>query len=527
MPSQINIFIAILWFLSALADYNRFCYILQLKEYRFDKIRDFLSTRQGRAFLTSFSVLWRSVLAVGFLLWPINSVLTLKYFIILFFAADLGRNTLAIAKHRLARPVFTKKSVLIILLALVLEAGIFTASRELGFLLGLVIIRLPLIVLAVWLFSYPTWLAKKYYIRRAAAILAKYPRLTVIGITGSYGKTSVKTFLAQILGGQYRVLKTPKNINTEIGIANFILKHSFHDIDIFIVEMGAYKIGEIKLICDMVRPKIGILTAITAQHLSLFGDIKYTQAAKYELLRALPADGLAVVNSDNALCREYLRELKCRVATFGVEAEYNPTFLIEEINHAGGGIMFSGKLNGENITARAPILGIHNAKNLAPGYLVADFLGMKAAKVGEQISQINLPENTLALRQYGRSIVIDDSYNANYDGFCAALDVLSTFPSEKKRVVITRGIPELGEKSVELHQKLGEEIAYVADWLVIIDKNFAAPLRLAAEGKYNLKVELIENYKSLLHFLRTLKNEEAVILIENRVPEIIKKELLK
>ena len=138
---------------------------------------------------------------------------------------------------------------------------------------------------------------------------AQYPDLTVIGITGSYGKSSVKEFLGHFLETEFSVIKTPRNTNTEIGVAQFVLASNFADKDVFIVEMGAYRPGEIKLICDMVRPSIGVLTVIAEQHLSLFGSIKNIQSAKYELLRSLPTNGFAVTNADNAYCTELLDTL--------------------------------------------------------------------------------------------------------------------------------------------------------------------------------------------------------------------------
>ncbi len=524
MFSAINITIFFLWLASAFVDYNDFCYIWQLKEYRVDRMRDFMSTQKGKDFWGKYIILWRSLLVVFLFLWPMNSVLVFKYFLLAVLGSELIRNTIQFFRKRLKHPVFTKKSILIIFTAILVEGLLFVISRDWPIILLLMCIRFFIISGVIFLLYLPTNLAKRIIINKAKIKLAGYKNLTVIGITGSYGKSSVKNFLGNILSNKFRIIKTPKNINTEIGVAKFILNNDFTHKDIFVVEMGAYRVGEIKLICDMVKPKIGVLTAISEQHLSLFGNIKMTQRAKYELLRSLPEDGLAVVNSDNEYCREYLDELKCKKATFGVEDEYKPDFLIEEVVHSEKGIILSGKMYGKEIKVEAPVIGIHNAKNIAPCFLVADFLKLSIEEMISQSKSLTLPEKVLSVINYGEAIILDDSYNSNYHGFCAGLDVLGRYPN-RKRIIITRGIPELGSASFDIHLKLGGEIAYVADELIIIDKDNLKALTEGVGKKFNTEIKFVERPEELLEIVKRYKNTRSVILLENRVPDIINKEI--
>src|SRR3989338_6571551 len=436
MISLFNVFIAILWFFSALIDYSGFCYIWQLKEYRLDRMRDFMSTQQGRSFWKGYTLFWRSVIAIIIFFWPINSALTTKYFLIGIFGFEFIRNIYQAYYKKLRYPILTKKALFIVLASVVIEGVLFILTRDWELLLLMMILRFFIISLIIVALIFPTLWFKKYYIKKAAQKISRHKNLIIIGITGSYGKTTVKTFLSHILSKKFRVIKTPKNINTEIGVANFILKNNFNNFNVFVVEMGAYRMGEIQMICDMVRPKIGVLTAISEQHLSLFGNIKQTQKAKYELLRSLPKDGLAVLNNDNFYCREHKNDLQCEVMTFGIDAGYSPDCIINEVVGSKDGIICSGTINNEEWKVQAPVLGTHNALNIAPCLLVGKYLGISLEEMKEQCKTLASPDRTTKIYSYGKSKIIDDSYNANYNGFCAALDVLGTFPSNMTRVVI-------------------------------------------------------------------------------------------
>lgn len=529
MLSPINLLIFILWVSSAVVDYSEFCYLWQLKEYRSDRFQDFLHTRQGQLFLRSYALLWRSLLAFIFFFWPFNAVLLVKYIIVVVFTVDLVRTIRKVRVHSIRRPHPTSKALMIIVVSMSIEGGLLVLTRDWSLLFILLVLRFGIITSVVALFRWPTWWLKRLYIKRAEWKMRLYPNMKVVGITGSYGKTTTKEFLYHLLEKKFRVIKTPKNINTEIGVARFILHADFHNKEIFIVEMAAYKRGEIKQICDIVRPRIGILTAINEQHLSLFGDIKNTQAAKYELLRALPSDGLAVVNADNAYCREYLHELTCRVMTFGMNNEHHPALLIDKIVAKEGSLIAGGKMeyqgkeyHGE---VNIPIIGEHNVMNLAPAVMVGVELGMERTEIEGQLSTIHLPHGILQTYAYGKTIILDDSYNSNPDGFKAALNVLSTYPSQKKRIVITRGMIELGEKSEEIHERIGGEIAFCADELVIISPDYTAALRRGINHKYKTTILEIYDPEELLSYMHPLKEVDTVVLLENRMPSGILKEL--
>ncbi len=526
MMSSINLVIALFWFLSAAVDYSDYGYLWQLKEYRLDRMRDFFSTKQGKLFLLRYQMLWRTCLVVLAALWPFNETLVLKHCIIAFFGIDILVALSRLIRHTLRHPKFTAKAILVTATSLFLEGGIFLLTHDWSVLLMLMVVRFFIMSFLVQGMALPTQWIKQYYINKATKKIASYKNLIIIGVTGSFGKSSVKEFLGHILSSKYSVIRTPLNINTEIGIAKFILRSSFQDKQVFIVEMGAYTIGEIGLICSMVHPKIGILTAINEQHLSLFGSIKNTQQAKYELLRSIPQDGLAITNSDNEYCREFLTELAAPVQTFGYDEEFNPDCRIEDVHKTKDEWTCVLELrNKQQLPLSTQLIGEYQCMNIAPCVLVALHVGFTKEEIIAQCR--TLPQTGLRKYGYGNCTIIDDSYNSNPTGFKSALQVMSSFPSERRRVVITRGMLELGEKSDELHERIGEEIAFAADELVLITRDSEVPLRRGVGTKYRTTIVIKDNPEELLDYVRELKPTNAIILLENRIPSVVHNELTK
>ncbi len=510
-------------------DYADFCYLWQLKEYRLDRIRDFFSTVQGRRYWLKYNLLFRSIIALILFFWPLNDIHFVQWILIALFTLDIVRGVKLFLQHELRRPVLTMRAMLILAASIGLEAVTIILSEDWAVFFLLLIIRFFVLSLAVYITGQFTRIWKQRIIRRAERKLADFPKVRVIGVTGSYGKTTVKEFLTHILKAKYRVVSTPKHTNTDIGVAQFILQTNFNDVDICIVEMGAYRIGEIKAITDIVHPTIGILTAINEQHLALFGTIQNTQTAKYELLRSLPPDGLVITNSDNPYCIEFLHDLQCStVQLFGTETtiESPPQIILLSAKETNTGVACEfKKQSGSVVSLETSLHGAHSCMNLAPCILAAEFLGLSDLEIERQVKTLVPPEAPLHVQSYGQSLIIDDSYNSNPNGFKSALDYLSTFPSHRRRIVVTRGMLELGEKSQEIHEKIGGEITFVADELILISRDFEAPLRRGVGTKYRTKIVLKYKPEELLEYLRTFKDSGAVILVENRISELVRYEL--
>jgi len=522
-------YIGVLWLISAFFEYSRYCYIWQLKEYRFDIFSDFLSTKQGKEFVYHYPVMLRSLcIILLFFLLPINTFTTAFYILFVILLADVFVGVTHVYKKRFRRPTLTIKAMSIVLGSLTLEVGIVWFFGDIEVLLLLLLLRFVILSTVVFLSYVPTKILKRCIIFLAKRKMLGYKKLLVIGVTGSYGKTSVKEFLDHILSCNKNVIKTPKNINTDIGIAKFILQNDLSGHDVFVCEMGAYKMGEIAIVCDMVKPLVGILTAINDQHASLFGSIEQTQQAKYELLRAIPEDGLVITNADNPYCVGLVHTLSCKnIQTFGTSESVDISCRIVKIDSTLEYTKFVWELaDKKEVKMHTRIIGAHHAFNIAPAILVARYLNISIAEIEKQGTSLPVAvHGSLSIFPYGNATIVNDSYNSNPNGFRSALDVLAKFPTDKRRIVITRGMLELGSRSDILHEEIGGEISFVADGLVVITKDFFAPLQRGIVEKYHTQVSLKDNPQDLLAYITSLKEKDVVILLENRMPVSVMKEL--
>jgi UDP-N-acetylmuramoyl-tripeptide--D-alanyl-D-alanine ligase len=511
---------AALWVVSSVCTYIDFLYYWQLKEYRLDRMADFFRSVHGQEYLLSYKVLYRMALASFLLLLPVNG-LYLAWVVIALYGLDTVVLLRGLIRRTVRIPRRTAKMFVLVGLVLLLDLVLLLGEGAWDGVFMVFALRPLLAAVVVILFQLPTTWIKRSIIFLATKKMQRYPKMIVIGITGSYGKSTVKEMLSYVLGEQFRVWKTPKNTNTDIGVAQLILKSQLRDIDVMVVEMGAYKIGEIKAICDIVHPKVGILTAINEQHISLFGSIKHTQKAKYELLESVQSGGVAVVNSDNEHIREKLHTLSVPILSFGWEDQQNPTCNIDDAHETLSGTMVTCVMGADQkkYEVHIPLIGAHHAMNIAPVLLVAQHLGMSVETAVERFKTLPQPGRGLTLRQFGQSVIIDDSYNSNPDGFRAALNVLSRFPGNMRRVVVTRGMIELGGESDRIHETIAGEIAFVADELILVTKDQEAPMRKGAiSDKYKLDVSLKDVPNQLLAHLEQYEQTPAVILFENRIP---------
>ncbi len=306
----------------------------------------------------------------------------------------------------------------------------------------------------------------------------------VIGITGSYGKTSTKEYLAHLLDGRFRVLATPRSYNTLMGVCRAINEQMADDAtyDYFIVEMGAYVRGEIREICRLVRPQIGIITAVGPQHLERFGSIEATAQAKYELIESLPPDGVGVFNWDNHYVRTMYEngypETRLAVTWENAAHAFQLRFLGRNIRHSLNGIEFDvvDTLLDETQHFATQLVGEHNVTNILLATAVARHLGMTLPEIAVRVASLQPAEHRLQRRTLpGGITVIDDAYSANPVGARNVLDVLALY-REGRRVLITPGIVELGPLQAQENRLLGQHAARVCTDIVLVGSEQTEPL---------------------------------------------------
>lgn len=381
---------------------------------------------------------------------------------------------------------WTAKSALIYVLSLSLILIALIVLTYFGKITGLIVFLLSLILLPFYLILanillWPTdYFLKKLIINKAKRALAAL-NVKVIGITGSYGKTSCKEILKSVLSEKFSVLATPENINTDIGIAEFISrqKNQLAKAEIFIVEMGAYRIGEIAKICRLVRPEYSILTGINEAHLEKFGNLNNTIQAKFEL--PLNTQGLSVLNFSDA-------NVKNNYQKFPLEN-------FSGVNRDGvKNIVYSENFSGlefelDNHKFSTKLLAEHNIDLILLAAKLAAKLTLNPEQIIAGVKKIQPIKHRLELIYNSSSDIylIDDSYNGNLNGIKSGLEVLSR--AKGRKIVLTPGLVEQGEKSREIHQTIGRLYAKNVD-LVLLIKNTSTQYILEA-----LKNENFSNYK--------------------------------
>lgn len=519
-----------LWLIKISRDTLFWAYLWQLKEYRLDRMRahfELKSAQQiflNKLYLGKIAILMSSVL----LFWGVwqffYQIITSAFYIILG-----GRSAYTAYKKQIKEPIFTKKALLIcgISIAPLAISGFlaYLKGSATAFLFTIIFLDvvLPLIVAAaVGALKFPSDTLKNKTLLAAKAKRETLKNVLVIGITGSYGKTSIKEYLAHILSAKLKVLKTAENQNTEIGIAKCILDKLNSDIDVFIVEMGAYKEGEIQKICDIAQPRIGILSGINEQHLSLFGSLDKTVRAKYELIKSLPANGLAIFNGENDYTRALYEKTSMpkrmyALRSFSVSAK--PDVTAEKIDFTRTGMSFQVKLGESRELFETEILGRHNVLNILGATLAADALGMTLEEIKNRVKTLKAPPHTLAMNPgINGSTIIDDSYSANPRGVMAALEVLENLKGNKK-ILIMLPLIELADHAADVHRRLALKIDKVCDVCILTSLDFFREIRKNAP---NTDVLLIRDPAALIAKLQKDLKEGDIVLLENRVPETVK-----
>jgi len=345
----------------------------------------------------------------------------------------------------------------------------------------------PIVSLFVLFLKVPTMLYHTITIWRAVRKLRNHKKMTVIGITGSYGKTSTKEMLYTILSRRYKTLKTEASKNSPIGIAEVVLSKLSDDHEIFIVEMGAYKQGEIAYMCRMVHPDMGIITAVNAQHQDLFGSMSNTMDAKYELFKHLYHARIAIANADNEYTRTLARKAKkegCDVFLYTTQNATHSDFRIickaTSIQQRESGISFAVSIGNRTGVCSVPLLGVHHISNILASALAASKAGMGIDEIIQGCNTLKSPPKTMyPLPGLNGSSFIDDSFNNNPDAACAAIEYMKVHKGRK--ILVFQPMIELGAYATDCHKRVGMFASEVCDIVILTN-----PLHYTAfsEGFY-------------------------------------------
>jgi UDP-N-acetylmuramoyl-tripeptide--D-alanyl-D-alanine ligase len=491
--------VSILWLIVFTKKLFFWVWLWQLKEYHIGRFLDHFRTYKGKRLILNYLLFLKILVLLGIIYTARTGLSVIKFNLVYFVAILFLIEALFTIRHlrqgTFKKPVLTRKTlsilntgvsfeILIIFFLFLLEFKLTRFTASLLLLDILTPIGFSFLVLA---FQPLAVILRNRILKRAKLKRARFGNLLVIGITGSYGKTSTKEFLATILSEKFRVLKTKEHQNSEIGISECILDELGPEHQIFICEMGAYNRGGIKLLCDIVKPKIGIVTGVNEQHLATFGNMENLLSAEggKELIDSLPSSGMAFFNAKNKYCRNLYQKTTIKKFLYGESA----TFPGEE--------------------------------NILGAMAVARELGMTEEEISRACQKI---ENKFPGIQMKNGVsglkIIDATYSANPDGVIAHLEYLKTFPG--KKVIIMPCLIELGKASKEVHKRIGRKIAEVCDLAIITTKDRFKEIK---EGAPN--VLLIENPKEIFEKIKSFTKEGDTILLESRVPTQLTEQLIR
>ena len=376
----------------------------------------------------------------------------------------------------------------------------------------------PCVILLVNLVNKPIELSiNRYYTNDAKRILRACPDLKIIGITGSYGKTSVKYFLNTLLRARYNVLMTPESFNTPMGVVKTIRGSLKATHEFFICEMGAKWVGDIKELCNIVHPQHGVITSIGPQHLETFKSLDNVKKTKFELADSLPEGGMLFLNGDD----ENIRDHGCSRPHFTYSVGGSADYTASGLSASARGTTFTVTApDGESETFSTRLLGRHNVLNITGAIAVSHAFGIPLHALKGQVRKLEGAPHRLELSEKNGATIIDDAYNANPSGTKAALEVLSLFDGYK--VLVTPGMVELGEKQDELNKQFGRDAASVCDYAVLVGRRQAEPIEagLLEAGFSHKKIFVADTIQQALTHVYAMSTEkQKVILLENDLPD--------
>ena len=386
-----------------------------------------------------------------------------------------------------------------------------------------------------WLFPLllPLWLAVgallawpiergvyELYFQDARKKLTARPDLIKIGITGSFGKTSVKVMLGVMLSERFQVLTTPASFNTPMGLTRIIREKLEPAHQIFLAEMGARHRGDIKELCRLVHPDHGVLTSVGAQHLDTFGSLEAITETKYDLIRAIPESGMRFFPDDGDICKGLYDRTNGKKRLVSLTPSPDADVWAEDVQVSARGSSFTLCTKEGRVACETRLLGSHNIQNLLLASSVCLELGMTLKEISRGISRVQSVEHRLQLIDNpGGITLIDDAFNANPAGAARALGVLKAFPP--KRMIVTPGMVELGSEEAEYNRRFGEDMANSVDVAILVGPKHTAPIRegLLSKGFREEDIHTVNSLTEAADLMRSIARAGDTVLFENDLPD--------
>ena len=469
---------------------------------------------------------WLSIVAAyGFLWWPLAAVIGF-----LLGAVILGKGQ---PDPRRAGKVLLKLTwratrVLTVALVFASSAWIIVASfytdqglRALLIAASVLFAIMPLMLIAAnaALMPYERAVQRAYEAEAVARVAAVHP--FIIGITGSYGKSSSKSMLAHILQFDGPTLAASGSINTLMGVTRHIREELVFGHRYMVVEMGAFKTGSIRRLCQLTPPSAGLVTAVGDMHLERFGSLEEIVRAKSELAQAIPPGGWLAVNADSTGALQIAKHAThCRVLVYGETSTEDLTTRLEQVSFSKQGTTFVLRTRERSYACFTPLLGRPIVLNLAGAFTLATALGVDPDVAVAAMRTLKPVSNRLEVVEERGITWIRDAYNSNQIGFRAALEVVAAIPAAR-RFLATPGVIELGPMQFDVNRALSREASLVCDnTLIVAETNREAFVAGHRDAARDSRLVAVPNRTEAFRWLRdTLKEGDAIIL-ENDLPDL-------
>lgn len=486
-----------------------YIHMLQLNSYKIERYGKWLCENKGKIF--ALRAIWPALSLALFALG--DTAVYVAFSVLMILAVPFKKKK---AKKPLVYTARVKRLIIVyMILGTAITAGAFFVKDGIWKAAVLVVgaFLIPHIISLALIVAEPMEKGiSKYYYNDAKKILASAKDLIVIGVTGSYGKTSMKCIITSLLSEKYNVLMTPGSFNTTMGVVRTVREQLKPTHQVFVVEMGAKNKGDIKEICDLVKPGYGVISSIGPQHLETFKSIENIISTKFELAEAVRENGGTVfLNYSNDYIKNY--GFSGKFVSFGNSEEC--TYRAMDMKCSSSGASFT--IKGEEL--KTTLLGDFSAVNIAGGMAVAEHLGVKLDDIKVAVRRLKAPEHRLELKKNPRYTIIDDAYNSNPGGSTAALKTLALF--EERKILVTPGMVELGEAEYELNKEMGRKAAHSADYIVLVGEKQAKPLAegIREEGFSEERLYIAKDINDALSYVYGITDVPSVVLLENDLPD--------
>lgn len=487
-------------------------------------IQNLRETAKGRSILFSPLSLFKWIVFALYLYTVFNESYTTSFhasvILIYFFQSFIVVKDLLSSQIR--KPILNKETIIVIIFSLTSVFIIFNIPLLDRFFWILFIDRITILIVSFFVFivSFPVELLEDAAITKARNKIRQHKKLLTVGIVGSYGKSSTKEFLYQILSKKYNVIRTEGHQNKIAEVAGTINRSLSSRSQILIVEMNDFTRGDISKITEIVRPDIGIITGVNSQNLSSFKTLNDSMLSKNQLFQNLSKKGFSLFNGrDNDVLKMFNKAKKPKKVyltndTPPTEIDVaNIAITVTNKRVKKESISFDALIGKNKIHIESLLVGEHNIENILPAIYIADFLGMAPFEIKKSALGLTPPENTMVISVNADGVtLIDDTTNTNPESLIAALEYMKLYKT--KKYVVMQTMTQLGKDAIKIHEELALKISQQCDYLFITNKDYSKVM-INCSNKENTKcvVKCLSRGK-ITDFLNSNIKSKDVVLFE-------------